>query len=374
MNLIWVMPAEGLTMRFHLSGCALAVGGLLLLTACGGSSTSSTSSGSSSPASEPSHVTLLTHDSFVVSDALKEEFTARTGITLDIVTAGDAGTMVAGAILAAGSPTADVMFGVDNTLESRALAAGVFEPYAATDASAVVPALASDTAGGLLTPIDFGDVCVNIDDGYFAKAGLTPPATLDDLVKPEYRDLLVVEDPGTSSPGLAFLLATIARYGDDWQDYWQKLSDNGVEVSGSWTDAYTGRFTAGGGNGDRPLVVSYATSPPAEIVYASDPKPTEPSTSVMTDDCYRQVEYAGILAGTDNADGAAEVIDWLLSEPVQADMPLSMFVFPARANVPLPEVFTKFAATVDDPLQLDPQAVTDGLPNWLADWGTVMGR
>jgi thiamine transport system substrate-binding protein len=238
----------------------------------------------------------------------------------------------------------------------------------------VTPELASDTNGGQVTPIDYGDVCVNVDDRYFAKAGVPAPATLDDLTRPEYKDLLVVEDPATSSPGLAFLLATIARYPDTWQEYWGKLAANGVRVAGSWTDAYTGDFSAGGGNGDRPLVVSYATSPPAEIVYASDPKPTKPSTSVMTDGCYRQVEYAGVLKGAANPDGARKVIDWLLSEPVQADVPLSMFVFPARTGVTLPEVFTKFAAKVDAPLQLDPADVAANLSTWLNDWGTVMGR
>lgn len=360
----------------HPVAIALTIGVIGALAACGtGSSATQTSASmASSGPPAPTHVTILAHDSFVVSESLKADFTARTGIALDIVTAGDAGTMVAGAILAAGSPTADVMFGVDNTLQSRAVAAGVFEPYTSIDAAALRAELAADTADGMLTPIDFGDVCVNVDDGYFTKAGIPVPVSLDDLTKPEYKDLLVVEDPGTSSPGLAFLLATIARYADGWQDYWQQLRDNGVAISGSWTDAYTGRFTAGGGNGDRPLVVSYATSPPAEIVYASDPKPTEPSTSVMTDGCYRQVEYAGVLAGTANRDGAHAVIDWLLSADVQADLPLSMFVFPARDGVRLPDVFTKFAATVADPLQLDPQEVTDGMAGWLADWGTVMGR
>ncbi len=322
----------------------------------------------------PGKVTLLAHDSFVVSDALKADFEKATGMTLEVVTAGDAGTMVAGAILAAGAPSADVLFGVDNTLISRASSAGVFAPYGSPDASALAPPFADDTAGGTVTAVDYGDVCVNVDDGYFADAGIPAPATLDDLIKPEYRDLLVVEDPGTSSPGLAFLLATIARYGDGWPDYWTSLDANGVQVASSWTDAYMGDFTAGGGKGDRPLVVSYATSPPAEIVYAADPKPSKPSTSVLTDGCYRQVEYAGVLAGAANPVGAQEVVDWLISAPVQADVPLSMFVFPARSGVPLPDVFTKFAAVVPQPLQLDPQDVADNLPEWLARWGTVMGR
>jgi thiamine transport system substrate-binding protein len=318
-------------------------------------------------------VRLLAHDSFVISEDLLAQLTAETGITLEILSGTDAGTMVAGAVLAAGSPTADLMFGIDNTLLSRAVDAEVFEPYTSPELASVVPALREDTGGGVVTPIDFGDVCINIDDDVIAAAGVPAPTSLDDLIDPRYRDLLVVQDPGTSSPGLAFLLATIARYGDGWPQYWSALRENGVSVAGSWTDAYYGDFSGGGG-GTRPLVVSYATSPPAEIVYAEDPKPESPSTSVMTDGCYRQVEYAGVLAGAANPAGARTVIDWLLSEPVQADVPLSMFVFPAREGVALPQVFTDFAATVEAPLSLPADEVAANLAAWLAEWGSVMGR
>jgi len=349
----------------------LAIGGLLLA-ACSGTTTSDTTT-SESAAAETRTVRLLTHDSFAVSQELLDELQTQTGITLEVVTGGDAGSMVAGAVLAAGSPTADVLFGVDNTLISRAVDSGVFEPYTSPELDSVIPTLRDDTSGGLVTPIDYGDVCINIHDAGLADRSVPAPASLDDLIKPEYKDLLVVEDPATSSPGLAFLLATIARYGDGWQDYWTQLRDNGVLVSGSWTDAYFGQFS-GGSDGERPLVVSYATSPPAEIVYAEDPKPTEPSTSVMTDGCYRQVEYAGVLAGTENADQAQQVVDWLLSESVQEDVPLSMFVFPAREGTPLPQVFTDFAATIAEPLQMPSQDVAAQLSEWLAEWGSVMGR
>jgi len=351
---------------------------LALLTACGGSTGAvpapANSGAMGSPSESPGVVRLLAHDSFAVSDSLKAEFEKSTGLTLQIITAGDAGSMVAGAVLAAGAPTADVMFGTDNTLISRATSAGVFWPYRSPDLAALSPALTADTANGLVTPVDYGDVCVNIDDAWFATKGITPPTTLADLTTSTYKDLLVVEDPAASSPGLAFLLATIARYGDGWKDYWTALQDNGVKVAASWTDAYEGSFTAGGKSGDRPLVVSYATSPPAEIVYASDPKPSRPSTSVMTDGCYRQVEYAGVLAGAANPSGAQKVVDWLISPQVQADVPLSMFVFPARTGVELPEVFSKFAARVDSPLMMEPATVAAGLEGWLSDWGSVMGR
>jgi thiamine transport system substrate-binding protein len=361
-------------MRIRPVGIAVAIGGLVLLTACGGTDSAGGGDAEGSPAaSATGSVRLLAHDSFVVSESVLADFTEQTGLTVEVVTGGDAGTMVAGAVLAAGSPTADAMFGIDNTLLSRALGAGVFEPYTPVAIDVVAPELREGTGDGAVTPIDYGDVCVNIDDTAFADLDVAPPTTLEDLVKPEYRDLLVVQDPGTSSPGLAFLLATIARFGDGWQDYWQQLSDNGVKVASSWTDAYVGDFS-GGGDGDRPLVVSYATSPPAEIVYAAEPKPTEPSTSVMTDGCYRQVEYAGVLAGAANPDGARALIDWLLTEPVQADVPLTMFVFPARTGTPLPEVFTDFAAVVDAPLALPSDEVAANLTTWLTEWGAVMGR
>jgi thiamine transport system substrate-binding protein len=340
----------------------------LVLSACG-----SDASQESTETAGPVTVKLLTNDSFALSEELLGEFTQETGITIELVSGGSRGTMVAGAILAAGAPTADVMFGVDNTLVSRASDAGVFEPYTSTQAASLRPELADQTFDGLVTPIEFGDVCINIDDTWFAAEGITPPRTLEDLADPTYANLLSVQDPGTSSPGLAFLLTTVSRYGEDWTDYWQRLKDNGVKIAGSWTDAYYGDFTFGGG-GDRPIVVSYATSPPAEIVYAEGTPPERPSTSVMTDGCYRQIAYAGILAGSKNVEAAQQVIDWLLSPQVQADIPLNMFVFPARADTPLPEVFTQFAAQVDDAEQLPSDFVESNLADLLAEWGSVMGR
>jgi len=339
-----------------------AASSLALLAACG----------SSQEQAGPTTVTLLTHDSFVVSEALVAQLKADTGITLKITTAGDAGAMVAGAILATGSPSADVMFGVDNTLLAKAVNADVFSEYTSTDLDTVIPELKADTGNGFVTPIDYGDVWVNIDDAWFAKNQVAPPTSLDQLIAPAYKDLLVVQDPATSSPGLAFMLATKAKFGDQWTNYWKQLEANGVQISGSWTDAYESAFSASGGT--RPLVVSYATSPPAEIVYAENPKPKKPSTSVLTDGCYRQIEFAGILRGTQNEAAAQKVVDWLLSPEVQAEVPLSMFVFPARANTPLPEVFTQFAAKVEKPLQLSATDVDANLKTWLNQWGQVMGR
>lgn len=341
----------------------------LALAACA-SDSGADGDGSASPESRT--VRVVTHDSFALSEELVAEFEESSGISLEFVPAGDAGEMVNRAVLASGNPEADVLFGIDTTLLSRAIDADVFDPYVSS-ADDLRPEL-RDAGLGVVTPVDDGDVCVNVDDAWFADRGLEPPATLEDLADPRYRGLLVVQNPATSSPGLAFLLATIARYGDDWEGYWQRLRDNDVAVVNGWSEAYLSEFTAGGGGGDRPLVVSYSTSPPAEIVYAEDPKPERPSTSVMLDGCYRQVEFAGVLRGSSDPQSARVVVDWLVSPQVQADIPLAMFVFPARGAVALPEVFERFVTRPTEPLEISPEEIAAQRDAWIERWTQITLR
>ena len=340
----------------------------MTLVACG--STSAPDSGGSSTPTPV--VRVATHDSFALSEDLVTDFEQTAGIDVEFIPAGDAGEMVNRAVLASGNPEADVLFGVDTTLLSRAVDADVFDPYVSS-VDALRPEL-RDVGLGVVTPIDDGDVCINIDDAWFADQGIAPPRTLEDLADPRYRGLLVVQNPATSSPGLAFLLATIERYGDAWPDYWQRLRDNDVAVVNGWSEAYLSEFTAGGGSGERPLVVSYSTSPTAEIVYAEEPKPERPSTSTMTDGCYRQVEFAGVLRGTPDPQAARTVVDWLVSPQVQADVPLSMFVFPARADVPLPAVFEEFVVRPTAPAELPASDIAQNRDAWIDEWTQIVLR
>jgi thiamine transport system substrate-binding protein len=361
------LPARATTL---VAGLVAVTVGAAVLTGCGGTA----SQPSEQSASQSVTVRLLTHDSFALSDELFTQFTAATGITVEVIAVGDAGALVNSAVLAAGNPEGDVLFGVDTTFLSRAVSAGVFEEYVSAEAGALRPELvdlAATAGAGSVTPIDDGDVCINVDDTWFAERGVEPPDSLADLVDPRYRDLLVVQNPATSSPGLAFLLATIAMYGDDWPEFWSELRDNGVLVVDGWTESYVGAFT-GGGEGDRPIVVSYSTSPPAEIVYAASPAPTRPSTSVLLDGCYRQVEFAGVLRGTQQPAAARAVIDWLISPEVQADIPLSMFVFPARADTALPQVFTDFVTRPNRPLELDSATIEANRATWIEQWTALM--
>jgi thiamine transport system substrate-binding protein len=320
-------------------------------------------------------ITLQTHDSFALTPEVLDGFEAATGVAVEVLTSGDAGSMVNQAILSKDHPLADVLFGVDNTFLSRALDAGIFEPYRPAALDDVPDELELDPEGRV-TPIDHGDVCVNLDLEAFGEGGLPLPATLEDLTRPEYHGMLVVEDPGTSSPGLAFLLATIARFGEGspgWRDFWAALRANDVLVAADWSDAYYSRFSGGTNEGDRPMVVSYASSPVAEVVFA-DPRPETPPTGVLEDGCFRQVEFAGVLAGTDAPVEARAFIDFLLSEPVQEDIPLNMFVSPALATATLPPDYAAFAATPDAPLSLDPALIDANRGRWIEEWTTTVLR
>lgn len=316
----------------------------------------------------PKSLTLLAYDSFTPSEGIFDAFTKETGIAVEVVTGGDAGELVAKAVLTAGKPEGDVLWGVDNTLMSRALAAGVFVPHRSAHIDDIDPQSLAHVDGDLLTPVDTGDVCVNYDKEWFNDKDIAPPTSLADLVKPDYKGLLVVQNPNTSSPGLAFLLASIAQFGENsWQDYWSSLRDNDVKIVDGWTEAYTVEFSGSSGKGNRPLVVSYASSPPAEVVYA-DPPVSEPPTGVIESTCFRQVEFAGVLRGTKHEEAAGKLVDYLSGPTFQADLPLTLFVNPANTTVELPQVFTDFAATPDSPLTMDPAAIERNRTTWLEAW------
>ena len=343
---------------------AVAVGAVVSLTAA---SCGNDSAGSGTP--ESVTLTLITHDSFALSDETLASFTAESGIGVDVLTSGDAGQLVSEAILSAGNPLGDVLFGIDNTLLQRGLDADLFVPYESPRLANVATELDVD-AEHRVTPVDFGDVCVNYWKAAFDDT-LPPPATIADLADPAYAGMFVTENPETSSPGMAFLLATIAEFGDGWADYWARLSDNGVAITSGWQEAYYTEFAAG--DGSRPLVTSYASSPPAEVIYAETPI-SEPPTGVLLDSCYRQIEFAGILRGTAHPDEAAQLIDFMLSPTFQADVPLSMFVFPAVVDTPLPPEFVDFAQVAADPHILDPADVEAHRDDWTEQWTEIVLR
>jgi thiamine transport system substrate-binding protein len=358
----------------------LLVLGALALAACGQNAQPRQSDGDADTAPSdpavstdaPVTLTLLAHDSFTPSEGIFDAFTADTGIFVRVVRGGDAGTLVTKAVVSAGNPEGDVLWGVDNTLLSRAIEADVFIPYVSvhrTDLDAAGVALAPD---GVVTPVDSGDVCLNYDKQWFAERRINPPLTLQALTSASYRNLLVAPSPLTSSPGLAFMLASIAEFGDEWTQWWTTLRDNGVLIVDSWSDAYYSHFTAAS-DGERPIVVSYATSPPAEVIFA-DPRPTEAPTAVAALTCFRQYEFAGILRGTKHEAAGRKLIDFLVSRQFQEDLPLTQFVWPSNRTAAVPQEFLDYSLRPENPLTLDPAVIAARRAEWLDVFSEVVLR
>ncbi len=327
--------------------------------------------GCSTPAVESEQpLVLVTHDSFNLSEGILDQFTQETGIPVTVQSSGDAGQLVNTLVLTKDSPLGDVVFGIDNTFASRAVENGVLADYVSGDLTSAEDKylLPTGQGGEQLTPIDNGDVCVNVDHEWFAEKGIAEPTSLDDLIKPEYKDLFVTEAANSSSPGLAFLLATIAKYGDDgWQDYWTKLIANGTKIDAGWSDAYYVDFSGPSSEGDRPIVVSYASSPPFEVADGA----TEAPTGALLDTCFRQTEYAGVIAGTKNEVGAQKLVDFLFSTTVQNDIPESMYVYPVNSKATLPESFVKFAKIPEKPFVVSPGDIDKNREKWLSEWAAI---
>lgn len=325
-------------------------------------------------AETPRTLTVMSHDSFNIGKALVADFEREHKVTLRFVKSGDAGSALVQAILAKNKPLADVFFGVDNTYLSRALDAGIFVPYASPRLASIPAALRLDLENHLL-PVSYGDVCLNIDKKWFEQKGLKPPIDLDDLIRPEYQGLTVVENPATSSPGLAFLLATIGRFGENgYLNYWKGLRANQVKVASGWKDAYYGHFTAAS-KGDRPIVVSYASSPAAAVHYAKTPLSEAPTAAVTADrSSFRQIEFVGVLKGGKEPELAKKFVDFLLSRPVQEDIPLQMWVYPASTEAGLPEVFVKHAVIPQNPAEVAPAAIEKNRERWLEAWTDAVLR
>jgi thiamine transport system substrate-binding protein len=323
--------------------------------------------GCSSGATDTTQVTIITHDSFSVPDDVLQAFEDQSGLTVTFVAPGDAGTLTNQLILTKDHPLGDVVYGIDNSFASRAIDAGILVDYSSQVPAATDAAAYNIPGSSALTAIDYSDVCINVDHAWFRDHGINEPVTLDDLTKPEYRGLLSVTNPATSSPGLAFLLETVAAYGDAWPDYWAALRANEVHVVASWTDAYFTDFSGPSSGGSYPLVLSYASSPPYEVG-ADGVAPT----GALLDTCFRQVEYAGVLAGARNPAGARAVIDWMLSDEFQASVPESMYVYPISTHVDIPESWARYAPLSSHPWTLPAADIATKRDDYIREWTSVV--
>lgn len=371
-------------MMYHIRRWMLGFVGLvaMMLVACGGETATQTPATSSSDTTQPQFggqtLTLVTHDSFAVSTEVISGFEQLTGAKIQILEAGDAGAALNKSILAAGAPLGDVQFGVDNTFLSRALGANIFVPYAPKNLNQVAGDLKLDPQNRLI-PIDYGYVTINYDKAALGAANLPMPTDLRDLTKPEWRAKLVVQNPATSSPGLAFLLATIDHFGENgdytWREFWRDLRANDIKVAAGWEDAYYGQFAGGGNGGTYPLVVSYATSPAASVIFSTTPLTDAPTGNLLLPGgTFRQIEFAGILQGTKNPALAQAWMDYMLDEAFQSDVGGQMFVYPVLPTASVPAEFATYAQVPAITTKLMPDQIAQHRDRWISEWTEIVLR
>ena len=313
---------------------SLLVGSSLLLAGCAPTDQAATK------------VTLVAHDSFAISDESIAEFQEASGFELEIIRAGDAGSLTNRLVLTKESPIADVVFGIDNTFRGIADENGIIEDE--------------------LVPVDYADVCFNFDRLWFEKRGMTPPASWRDLTKPDYNSLTVVTNPLSSSPGLAFLATPVAAFGEQsFEQYWKELRDNGVMVAAGWEEAYFTYFSGSSGNGEYPIVLSYSSSPAAEI--RDDGKS---QTAALLDECFRQTEFVGTLAGSKNRQGAKALVEFLLSESFQNTMPGLMYVYPVNEKAVIPAEWSEFGPAASSTIG-EELSISTHREKWQTKWSAI---
>ena len=322
----------------------------------------------------PQTLRVMTHSSFDISEEVIQAFELEHNAQVQFLDAGDTGQMLSQAILSKDNPQADVMYGLDNTFLSRALNEDIFEPYEADNLENVPDAFELDPEHRV-SPVDFGDVCLNYDKAALQEAGVEPPSSLEDLTQPAYEGMAVMENPASSSPGLAFLLTTIHTLGEDaYLDYWADLRDNGLLVVDDWSTAYYGEFSGGSGSeGTHPIVVSYATSPAAEVYFSEGALETPPTGAVTAPGtCFRQIEFVGVLKNGENPELARAFVEFVLGETFQEAIPLHMWVYPTHENADLPQVFEDFASRAEDPARLPVEMIEENRRDWIDAWTEVV--
>lgn len=322
---------------------------------------------------EDRELVIMTHDSFDISESVILEFEQANDATVVIQKAGDAGEALVRAILEKGNPSADLLYGIDNTFLGRALDEEIFQRYE-SDLLGDIPAKFILDDSNHVTPIDYGYVNLNYDVAALADAGMSPPSTLEELTMPAWKGKLVVESPASSSPGLAFLIATVSYFGEnddyDYLDFWRDLKANAVLVKDGWSDAYYTDFSKYGG--DRPLVVSYATSPAAEVFFAATPPAEPPTGNVLIDKAaFLQIEGMGILDGANSKELAKQFIDFALGKTFQEDFPDKMFVYPVNPDAATPDFF-RFAEEPANPADIGAIRIGEMREEWIGAWNKVM--
>lgn len=289
---------------------------------------------------------ILTYDIAAFSDDMLTNFTEQTGFAVELVYTDDAGGILEIMLQTQGSPQVDLAVGLDNTYLQTALDFCLLTVNN-VDTSNVDPNVMALYDGPKAVPFDQGHVCLNYDESVVDGENLTEPQTLWNLTESQWTDKTVFPSPLTSSPGRAFMVATIDYFENDLDpnttafDWWKAMADNGATFTSGWTEAYEIHYSGGYGAwvdghlGDAAMTVSYCHSPGVEAYYGGNW--TSSTSLVLPRATFHQVEYGGLVNGGGNQEAANAFLTFLLSEDINRNMPENNLMQSVLNNATWPE-------------------------------------
>jgi thiamine transport system substrate-binding protein len=304
-----------------------------------------------------SSLTVYTYESMGwIEDSVIPEFENMYGVDVKVIKLGDGGNVLSRIKLENKNPKADVVIGLDQSLTVDAVKNDLLIPYKPINASNIENQNIIFNQDFSVTPYDYGAIAIIYDPERLN----TTPKTFEDLTKMDKS--LIIQDPRSSSTGQAFLLWTIAAYGDDWKDFWKDLKSAILTVTTGWTDSFS-KFEAG----EAPMMVSYATDGAYSYEYY---KSTKYKALIPEEGGYVQIEGAGIVKGTKNEELAKRFIEFLLMDEFQREVPLNQWMFPVT-NVELPESY-EYSLKPEKILTIESEEIADNLDKWLNEWEEIM--
>jgi len=306
---------------------------------------------------------VYTYDSMVseygLGPKIIPKFEEQCNCKIKMVSKGDAGQVLTTLVLEKENPKADVVIGLDNSLIQKAIEKKVLEEFTPKNIG-IVPKDIGFYKKGFLTPFDYGFIAF-VFDSKKIEAELNE---FDSLLDSRLEKKIVIQNPRTSSPGLALLFWSIEVYGDPgYKEFWKEFKPNILVVTDGW-DESAGLFRAG----EAPMYLSYATSP---AYYAEFEDINHFLAAEFEEGHYIQVEGIGIVKGTKNRKLAEQFIEFMLTEEAQKEIPFTQFMFPVNKNIELPKAF-EYAVMPDKKLELDPELIEEKQEEWISEWEKII--
>ncbi len=293
-------------------------------------------------------------DSMEWMNELVVPFEEENNVDVKFVKFEGANTILTRLLLEKRKPKADVVLGLAQSTFAKAKKEGLLAQYKPVGAEKIVENFVDKDYYGTL--FDYGGLAIIYD----SETMENPPKTFEEITK--YEDILIIQDPRTSSTGQDFLLWTIALYGDEWQEFWRRLKPAIKTVTPGWSGSF-GKLTAG----EAPMMVSYASNEAYSHEYYGG---TKYLTIIPEEGGYVQVEASGLVNKKKINDLSKKFIDFTLTDDFQKEIPLKNWMLPAT-SVELPKSFEHYK-TSEKYLSIENDKLVENLEKWLEEWEEII--